>query len=166
MMIFLSGCDEEIETSVNGDGQIVYQNLDDAVSGFADEYGVTLVYDYPAAEFELEDSTYRLFLCKGDETRLAVYAAKFIRTKEGYVINGDDPEFTKRYHQDVDEPIDEELKIIEMEIDDTGMKFVCGKAFWKRYKPYYNGEYHGRLDRNSMFFYAMKNDENVEIQYR
>ncbi len=152
--------------TINEEGQIVYADLNDAMTGFAESQGLKLVYDYPAARFETEDAVYCLFLCNGEESRLSVHAVKFLQSDGGFIINGDAPDFSQRYHQDIPEPIDDEIRIVEMNIDGTDMKFVCGKAFWKRYKPYLNGEYYGRLDRNSMFFYAMKQTEHVEIRFR
>lgn len=165
MTVFCGCTDEVIRTAVDEDGNIKYYSLDDACMAFEEEYDLTFVYDSPAAEFETKEAVYRMFLCKGEDTRLSVHAGKFIKTKDGMYIL--EPGFEEAHHQDVIEPIDgDRLKIIEIEIEDTDMKFVIGKAFWKRFKPYYNGEYYGRLDRNSMFFYAMKKDENVDIIYR
>lgn len=113
--------------------------------------------DEVKAAFEYEDVAYELHLCEGEDARLGVYVAE---------VDKDGVSCPEEYQRDVEEPIYGQVKIEELYIEETGMKFVYGKVFGKRYKPYLNGKAFGRLDRNNMFFYAAEEDESVDILYR
>lgn len=113
--------------------------------------------DETVASFTVEETCYELHLCEGEKSRLAVYVE--VLDKEGNTLG-------EESRRDVKEPLENKVETEEIYIEGTGMKFVYGKAFGKRFKPYLNGEAYGRLDQNNMFFYAVKADENVDIVYR